>query len=82
MKFRQEWPLTEKDSIVQVRGLWRIVLPDDKHPQAVLEDLDEQMVWLHFDKFTMLENAERELRKINEWKRLRGGRRKKEYEED
>ena len=81
MNFRQEWPLTERDSVIQVRGLYRVVLPDDKHPQAVLEELDGQMVWLHFEKFTMLKNVEREVRKLNEWKRLRGGRRKKEEED-
>lgn len=73
MDFEYTWPLTYND-VLQVRGLWRIPLPDDKHPDAVLETLEGISVWLHKEKWTLLWKAEKQIDRLNEWKRQRGGR--------
>lgn len=70
--YEYEWPVTNED-ILQIRGLYRVPLPDDKHPDAVLETLEGQSVWVSKQKFTSIHNVEREVKKINEWRRQRGG---------
>lgn len=73
MNLTPSWPL-EEGSEVQIRGLWRIPLPDGKYPGSVMEKLLDQDVWLLREGFTRIESCPRKIRELNEWKRQRGGR--------
>ena len=75
MDYEYTWPLSYSD-LLQIRGLWRVPLPDDKHPDAVLEICEGTPVWVHKEKWTLLWKAEKQIDHLNEWKRQRGGRKK------
>lgn len=63
--------LTEKNNVIQFAGLWRIVLPDDKHPEVTALP-DGTLV--HRTKYIKLEEVLKDLDIVNEWYRQRGGR--------
>lgn len=67
--------LTEKDSLILISGMWRIKLPDDKHPEAVASKHD---MIVHRTKYLTIEDAQKALKVVNEWYRQRGGRPKVE----
>ena len=74
------WPLDPDRDIFQARGLWFIQLPDDIHPEV--RTLPEDGRFIHRTPFIKLEDAERWVRDINEWKRRRGGRKKEPSKPD
>ena len=75
MNLRPTWPLKEGEEI-KVRGLWRIPLPDGKHPESKLEYFNQinENVWLLKEGFTRFESCAKKVKELNEWKRQRGGR--------
>ena len=72
-----DWPLTEKQNLRQIRGLFRILLPEDsQHPEAVkiLTDINGEYNWVHRTGHIKHDCAMAAIKELNEWKRQRGGR--------
>lgn len=71
-KEKCEWPLVPERDIFMVRSLFAIQLPDEKHEDTVRLPEDGRLVYK--TKYIFLDRAEKGVRKLNEWKRKRGGR--------
>ena len=65
-----------EDAVIMAGGFWWVVLPNDKHPEAMFLPFDNQEPprWVHRSKCLEVEHAQKIIKQVNEFYRTRGGR--------